>query len=243
MRILSFFNRLFKSGSKEDFASVKSFLLNGFNLKTNNLPIYNQAFTHKSYKRAQNYNNERLELLGDAVLNLILTDFLIHKFPDKKEGELSVLRSHFARRETLNNIAKQINIDKILQYSKFIKFEDASKHNIFGNALEAFIGALFFDKGYRTTNDIVVSIILEPLLKSSNIFDLEMNYKGRLLEYCQQNNISIEFNNTEIHQQKDHFFVAKVIVDGKISGEGTGNKKKTAEQLAAMEAYKSLIIR
>jgi len=237
--IFSYLNRFWIFRSNK-YIALDKYLKSTFGVHTKNLALYEQALTHKSYKRSFSHNNERLELLGDAVLSLIVTEFLLHKFPEKKEGELSIMRTHFVRRETLNSIAKLLEIDKVLKYSKFIEFEDASKHNIFGNALEALTGALFLDKGYSDTNRIIFSKVLSPVLNNTNIFELEMNYKGKLLEWCQQNSCSIEFNILESYMNKKQYFEAKVIINSQLKGTGKANKKKSAEQIASMHAYNSV---
>lgn len=218
------------------------YLKNKFNLKTKHIDIYKQAFIHKSYKHSFNFNNERLELLGDSVLNLIITKYLLEIFPDKNEGELSVIRSNIVRRDTLNTISKYLMIDSHLKYSKNIRFDDASKHSIFGNALEAFIGAVFSDKGYSITEKIVRNNIISPFFYKTDFETIEYNYKGRLLELCQQKRMNIKFDISETNVDGAQIFKVVININGIEKGRGEANRKKSAEQIASKLAYHAISI-
>ena len=126
----------------------------------NNINLYEQAFVHRSSdirtQEGQRINNERLEFLGDAILDAVVSDILFNKFPNKKEGFLSNTRSKIVKRDTLNDIAIKMGLDKLVQTS--IR---TNTHNnyIYGNAFEAFIGAIYLDQGYETCKTFILSLI------------------------------------------------------------------------------------
>ena len=182
---------------------------------------------------AKTSNNERLEYLGDAILSTIVAEYLFKKYPNKDEGFLTKMRSKIVKRKTLNEVADQMGLDVILSnYST-----GRMSNSMLGNALEALLGAIYIEFGYKKTKKYVINQIIRKYL---NIHELEMfddNYKSRLLEWCQKNNKSIDYKLVSRYKldKRDRFKVC-VSIDGTNYGESEDFNKKSAEQLASKKA-------
>lgn len=181
-------------------------------------------------------NNERLEFLGDAVLNLVVADMLYKRFEKGREGFLTNTRSKIVQRETLNKLADKIHLTDHLKYTHPIH-----SHNccMGGNALEAFIGAVYLDRGYDICARYIVKKLIIPHINLKKIAKKEVNFKSKLLEWCQKNRIKIEFNlvSTEYDEERNPIFHSVVMLAGLEGGTGTGYTKKESHQNAAKEAY------
>ncbi|WP_294177897.1 ribonuclease III [uncultured Coprobacter sp.] len=205
----------------------------------NNIKLYEQAFVHRSSdirtQEGQRINNERLEFLGDAVLSTIVADILFKKFPNKKEGFLSNTRSKIVKRDTLNDIAIKMGLDKLVQTS--IR---TNTHNnyIYGNAFEAFIGAIYLDQGYEICKTFIQDRIIAPYIDLSVIARKEVNFKSKLIEWGQKNHIDISFSLIEAFTDKENnpIFQFQAILAGTPCGIGIGYSKKEAQQNAAQIA-------
>jgi len=208
------------------------------------LQLYEIAFIHKSAsttsKNGQIINNERLEYLGDAILDAIIADYLYTKFPQSDEGFLTQLRSKIVKRKQLNKLAFKIGISSLLVSNTN---SDQSKHNLMGNAFEALIGAIYLDKGYRRTRRFVIHKILCKHLDLDKIARRESDFKSRLIEWAQKNKQDIQFvssEETEAYTQNSAF-VSRVILADQELGSGKGSSKKDAEQKAAKQALESIL--
>ncbi|MBN2668043.1 MAG: ribonuclease III [Bacteroidales bacterium] len=213
-------------------------LITGFYPK--NIHIYQQALTHKSVAQAGNngfmLDNERLEYLGDAVLDAILADFLFKKFPYENEGFLTQLRSKVVNRKQLSNLAVSIGLDNLL----FVDNKRKSVHSsIFGNAFEAFIGAIYLDKGFEKTYKYVSNDILQNHIDICELKSMESNYKSKLLEWVQKQNQLVSYRTVE-NPEKENTFISSVILEGKEHQNAIGHSKKEAEQNASFIALKAL---
>ena len=201
--------------------------------------LLTHALTHSSYANEHrldhNHCNERLEFLGDAVLSTIVADILFKKFPNKKEGFLSNTRSKIVKRDTLNDIAIKMGLDKLVQTS--IR---TNTHNnyIYGNAFEAFIGAIYLDQGYETCKTFIQDRIIAPYIDLSVIARKEVNFKSKLIEWGQKNHIDISFSLIEAFTDKENnpIFQFQAILAGTPCGIGIGYSKKEAQQNAAQIA-------
>ncbi len=201
-----------------------------------NLNLYKLAFTHKSNTSSKEayMSNERLEFLGDAILDAVISDILYKRFPYKPEGELTRYRSNVVKRASLNKIALSLHFDQML-----IVAPNANISNrMYGDMLEAFVGALYLDKGYRFTFRFVQDKIIDNLLSNED-FTKEHNYKSRLLEWGQQYRKEIVFTE-EKKDDKSDFFKSKVSVDGQHIAEGKGRTKKESHNDAAKKAIKEV---
>lgn len=212
-------------------------LRKGFGIKPRNLELYRIALIHKSastiHAKGKRVNNERLEYLGDAVLDAIVADFLFANFPTQKEGFLTKMRSRIVSRQSLNALAIEIGIDKLVVTQTTNTL--AQKH-IYGDALEAFVGALYLDKGFRETSKWILKHIFKKHINLSEVVETENDYKSRLIEWGQKKKASVVFECSELEQQRGNIplFEARIFVDGKQMGSGIGNTKKEAEQNASL---------
>lgn len=205
------------------------------------LYLYELAFLHKSAQNNGKYkfNNERLEYLGDAVLSLIIGDYLFKKYPYKDEGFLTKMRSKIVKRKTLNEVSQKMGLHKIL--GEYANGKVSS--SMAGNALEALIGAVYLDKGYHKCKNLVVNLILRKYLDIEELENVDDNYKSQLLEWAQKEGKVVNYN---LHDKdkvngRDFFKIALMIDNKKIS-ESEAYNKKAAEQRASLLAIKRLKI-
>lgn len=205
-----------------------------------NIGLYELALVHKSasirHKDGTLINNERLEYLGDSILDAIISDYLFSLFPNKDEGFLSKIRSKIVKRKHLNLIAEKIGIQQLLVSNTDNCGE--IKH-IYGDAFEALIGAVYLDKGYEKTMYFIVHQLIARHINLDEIINSESDYKSRIIEWAQKNHKDILFENEELYQEsgKSPIFVSRVRVAYECLGEGRGSSKKEAEQNAAEDAY------
>jgi ribonuclease-3 len=233
--IRKFYNHYFSS-DKQFARSVADVV--GFT--PSNLQIFKQAFSHKSASDPRLHtvtSNERLEYLGDSLLSTIVAEYLFQKYPNSDEGFLTKMRSKIVKRKTLNRIADDMGIDVILQENNDTRLSESMK----GNALEALVGAIYLEKGFNCTKDIVVKKILRRHLNIRDLEDNDDNYKSQLLEFCQKNGNEIDYRVIERFkmENRDRFKIA-VYVNGKEIASGEDFNKKSAEQNASFKALKSL---
>lgn len=201
-----------------------------------NIEIYKQALLHKSSSikagKGKLLNNERLEFLGDAILDAVVADIVYKKFEGKREGFLTNTRSKIVQRETLNRVAVQIGLDKLIIYTT-----RQSSHNSYmcGNAFEALIGAIYLDRGYRACKKFMEERIINQYLDLEKISRKEVNFKSKLIEWSQKNKFSIEFSLTgqAVDSDQNPTFDTLVLVEGIAAGTGKGYSKKESQQEAA----------
>ena len=204
-----------------------------------NLYLYKLAFIHSSaplkLHNGSLVNNERLEFLGDAILEAIVSDVIYKQFPYKNEGFLSKVRARIVQRDTLNLIAVNLGIPQLL---KSMINKDNNTLNPFGNALEALLGAIYLDKGYNRTKKYVLNKILSDSSLTKEIITNGTDYKSQILEWGQKNKKEIIFSNEEMpyNHQNDHLFLSTLTINNKKAGSGKGMSKKEAEQNAAEQA-------
>ncbi len=203
-----------------------------------NIEIYQQALLHKSSSikagKGRLLNNERLEFLGDAILDAVVADIVYKKFEGKREGFLTNTRSKIVQRETLNRVAVQIGLDKLIIYTT-----RQSSHNSYmcGNAFEALIGAIYLDRGYRACKKFMEERIINQYLNLEKISRKEVNFKSKLIEWSQKNKFNIEFNLTgqSVDEAQNPIFETQVLVENIAAGTGKGYSKKESQQEAAHE--------
>lgn len=230
------FNRFFSS-DKEFAHQIRELI--GFT--PSNLAVFKLAFRHSSFDPEANSNNERLEYLGDAVLDTIISTFLFKKYPKKGEGFLTETRSKIVSRKKLGEIAHTLGLQDYLAYNQ--NYVTVSP-TMMGNALEALIGAVFVDAGYDKTKTFVMQQIIVPYIDLEVLQQTEFNYKSKLLEWSQKYNKDVKF---ELLEQKvvdghNRVFTVGIKVDGKIVSKGNGKNKKTAQKEAARHAFAKLEI-
>ncbi len=208
----------------------------------NKLYLYQLAFLHKSIKDKikDQYTNERLEYLGDAILSSIVGEYLFKKYPTKDEGFLTKMRSKIVKRKTLNDISSRMGIDDILSDYAVGKITGAMA----GNALEAVIGAIYLDLGYKKTQRFIINNILRNHINFEELETKDDNYKSRLLEWAQKEGKTVNFVLKEQNKVngRDLFKIAIEVDDKQISKSQAYNKK-TAEQKASHLAVKKFKIK
>lgn len=201
-----------------------------------NIEIYQQALLHKSSPikagKGRLLNNERLEFLGDAILDAIVADIVYKKFEGKREGFLTNTRSKIVQRETLNRVAVEIGLDKLIKYTT-----RQSSHNSYmcGNAFEALIGAIYLDRGYRACKKFMEERIINQYLNLEKISRKEVNFKSKLIEWSQKNKFCVEFNLIEqsLDSDQNPIFETQITVENIPAGTGKGYSKKESQQEAA----------
>lgn len=193
-------------------------------------PSLNNGFRH---------SNERLEYLGDAVLGSVVADFLFKKFPFKDEGFLTEMRSRIVSRSNLNSLSRKLGIDRLVEASKD---NNVTHSSILGDAFEAFIGAVYLDKGYRFTQKVIVNQIIQTHLDVEELMATEINFKSRIIEWAQKEKKTAEFRLVEEQDKgkKHKLYVVRLEIDHMEAGLGRDFSIKKAEQQAAQQAWEKL---
>jgi ribonuclease III len=216
--------------------NISQAIRNIFGFKPSNVALYRLAFRHKSVATHQNngfrHSNERLEYLGDAVLGSVIADFLFKKFPYKDEGFLTEIRSRIVSRHNLNSLSRKLGLDKLVQTSRENQTLGTS---VLGDAFEAFIGAIYLDKGYRFTYNTIVTKIIHNHLDLDDLVSKEVNFKSKLIEWAQKERKNVEFELAEEIEdsKKIKIYVVNVLVDKEVISTGKDYAIKKAEQNAA----------
>lgn len=254
--ILNLFDRM-----KLPFRKNKEFLSALYDILgfyPHNIEIYRIAFSHKSlsYRRdadskkggkdrkannrdrkprsentSKPLNNERLEYLGDAVLETIVSDILFHHFPHKREGFLTSTRSKIVQREALNRLAADMGLEKLILAAQGTRM---SHTNIGGNAFEALMGAIYLDRGFKTCQWFINNRVIGRYVDLDNVAQKEVNFKSKLLEWSQKNRININFKDTACDGEKG--FRTVISIEGITIARGSGRSKKESQQEASKEA-------
>lgn len=204
---------------------------------------YQQALLHKSTSlrsdKGRPLNNERLEFLGDAILDAIVGDIVYNYFEGRREGFLTNTRSKIVQRETLNKLAVEIGLDKLVKYSS-----RSSSHNsyMYGNAFEAFIGAIYLDQGYDRCKQFMEEKIFKNYIDLDKMSRKEVNFKSKLIEWSQKEKVEVSFELIEQFLDEDYnpMFHTEVRVEGISAGTGRGYSKKESQQNAAQMALKKI---
>lgn len=207
-----------------------------------NYRLYQQALIHKSasrrFSKERDIHNERLEFLGDAILDSVIAEHLYKNYPGKDEGFLTQLRSKIVNRETLRRVAVKMGIGELIIAS-------ISKDNhkgLFGDTLEAIIGAIYLDKGYRKVRKFILKRIINYHLNVSKLSETEMDFKSRIIEWGQKSKKDINFTCQEQLNGNENspVFISHLLVFDDIVGMGIGKSKKEAEQNAAKQAIQMI---
>jgi ribonuclease-3 len=209
-----------------------------------NIFLYKMAFRHRSVASELNggikNSNERLEYLGDAVLGAVIADYLFKKFPYKEEGFLTQMRSKIVSRDNLNKLSEKMGVGKLLVIDKV---SISNKSSVSGNAFEAFIGAIYLDKGYNFTKKTIIKRIIKYHIDIEELESTELNFKSRLIEWAQKERKTVEFSlEKEEGKGRSKLFHVNVLIDKNIKGKGVDFSKKKAEQYASEDALRKIII-
>ncbi len=202
--------------------------------------LYELAFIHKSASitdsKGNPVNYERLEYLGDAVMGVIIAEFLYRQYPERNEGFLTKMRSKIVNGDHLSLLTQQMGLSLLLDNR--IQNEQANRH-ILGDTFEALIGAIYLDKGYRRTRRFVLRRVVKKHIDLVELERNETNFKSQLIEWAQKNRKEVTFY-TDIEPYDPTHFISFVSINDTLFGSGTGISKKEAEQSAALETLKEL---
>lgn len=247
-KISSLFSNIFRKNSKADYLSENDILQieARLNYQFQNKALIIQALKHRSFLSVSNesrlMSNERLELLGDAVLGMVVTEYLYNKYPIKEEGELTSIKSLLVSRKILAKIAKNIGVgEAMLLNDAEERAGGRHRSSILADAIEAIIGAIYLDGGL----DTVVMFINDKLFAQCDEIvaaEHNKNFKSMLLEYSQSKNMGLPQYIVKHEEGPDHdkVFTIEVLINNQVLGMGKGNSKKRAEQMSAKNALKKL---
>lgn len=225
---------------QEPYLSLKKIL--GFTPRR--IELYEMALRHRSATskndKGEVENNERLEFLGDAVLTSIVSDVLYHRYKNKTEGFLTNARSNIVKRNTLNKISQEIGLANLVITNKKTQFKTDT--NIYGNTLEAFVGAVYLDVGYEKCAQFVKEKLLVSREHMMNIAEDNKNFKSELLEWCQQKHYSMDFKllSDVVDNRNRHTFTSELLINDQSVCTGIGTTKRASEQQACKEALKKI---
>lgn len=234
--------KLFSNPRKELFYSFYNVL--GFFPR--NIDYYQLAVRHRSKPlKTDNgtmLNNERLEFLGDSVLNSVVSDILYHQYTAEQEGFLTNARSRIVKRDTLNELCLKINLDKLIVATKFLNSQKERNFNILGNTLEALIGAIYLDYGYYKTMDFVKMKLFPVLKELEHITQTIENPKSQLIEWCQKYHLQFDFIliDETVGANNLHNFISQLEIEGITISRGHGASKKESQQNASIEALRRI---
>lgn len=225
---------------KSENSKLAAYVKEYFGFKPGQIQLYEQALRHSSVAVRENggikNSNERLEFLGDAVLDCIIANYLYANYPNKTEGDLTKMKAKIVSRRNLNAIGLDVKLPEYLD----LNLGGQEVHqSIIGNALEAIVGAIYLDKGFDVTEKILIKLLKKQGLNLK--IHMDSDYKSKLHEWCQKEKKPLGFR--VLHEEQDAGktkYVVAVIVDGTEKGMGEGKSKKSAEQLAAQQACMSI---
>jgi ribonuclease-3 len=207
-----------------------------------NIALYEEAFLHTSaaeFDKGKRHHNERLEFLGDAVLDAIVADILYKYFPNHREGFLTNTRSKIVQRDNLNHIAEKLGLNKMLVLTTRLHTRN---NYVYGNALEALIGAIYLDQGYRKCYRFIDEVLIRKHINLDSIARKKVNFKSSLIEWSQKNKLEIVFDVIETFTDSDGnpIFQSEAILLNHRIGVGIGYSKKESQQNAAKAAIRKL---
>ena len=218
---------------------IRRYFKNIFGFRVRNVEPFRIALIHKSVSSNDaiggRLNNERLEYLGDAILGSIIADFLYHKYPLESEGVLTRMRSKLVNRNRLNNLARKLGLPEMMRMDSHITSNTPN-----GNALEAVVGAIYIDQGFKRTYDIIIHNIFLTFLDMNEVYAEDDDYKSRILIWAQQNRHKVTFDIQNEDKGRDHLYRAILSIDGKECAQALGQSVKKAEQAAAEKALAAM---
>lgn len=236
--LLKNFVKAYLSKEKKLRISIK----NIFGFYPGNIFLYKLALRHKSASLDKingfKINNERLEYLGDAILGAVVADYLFKRFPYENEGFLTEMRSKIVSRLSLNKLSYKLGLTKLILSS-----DTKNGHNksAGGDAFEAFVGALYLDKGYEFSKKIIINRIVTVHFDIDNLLNADINYKSKMIEWSQKEKHELRFNVVEeIKSKHNKQYIVETVVDGKKISKGRDFSIKGAEKLSAEKAWAKL---
>ena len=218
--------------SENDLVIIK-FIIRNFGYRPTDLNIFKKALRHKSLSSGDLNSNERLEFLGDAILDAVVAEYLYNKFPGDDEGYLTKLKSKIVNRKTLSEIGEKMGLREVIKYSQSRTINLSA---IEGNAFEALIGAIYLDGGFNKAKVSLQNFIFRKFVDINKLLEVEIDFKSRLFIWCQKKRLTLEFVlHSEENIEGSWLYTIRVAINKKEYGEGKGSTKKEAEQLASKE--------
>ena len=230
---------LFKPSKSKEELELIGFILKKFGYRPKELRYFFKAITHKSFRNQEiEFSNERLEFLGDAVLDSVVADYLFVKFEDEDEGYLTRIKSKIVNRKTLSDIGEAMNIREILRYNQA---RSINLNTLEGNAFEAILGAIYLDGGYDSVKKSVQNYVFRNYVNINRLLEEEIDFKSKLFIWCQKKKLQLSFDVLkEVNTGSGWVYEVEVEINGKKYGRGKGGAKKLAEQVAAKETLELL---
>jgi ribonuclease-3 len=230
---------LFTKKKTEEELKIIKFIIQKFGYRPKDLTYFTKAITHKSYVSSDpSITNERLEFLGDAMLDAFVADFLFKRFKDEDEGYLTRVKSKIVNRKTLSEIGETMGIREILRYNQARSINLSSLE---GNAFEAILGAIYLDGGYNSVQNSVENFVFQKYVNLTRLLEEEIDFKSKLFIWCQKKKLNLEFIVlTEINQGGSWVYEIETNINNIKYGRGKGGSKKIAEQGAAKETLQLL---
>ncbi|GAB4383949.1 MAG: hypothetical protein Kow0075_16030 [Salibacteraceae bacterium] len=232
-------SRIFRKTTARE-REIRSYLRHNWGINASELTIYMQALRHRSVVGTGLFEhtdcNERLELLGDAILDAVVTEFLYKQFPQATEGELTKIRSRIVSRDSLGVVGMRSGLYKMVEMKIG---PDDNREKIVGNAVEAWLGAIFLDKGFAMVKTSIENFLINQYIDLDEVVNKPSDYKSMLLEWAQQNRQRVNYT-THTCQGDPSAFVCLITINGTLSAKAQERSKKRAEQAAARQACKTI---
>lgn len=236
---MQFLVKLFGKKKTTDQLDLIRFVISRFGYRPKDITIFEKAITHKSFSNnTDESSNERLEFLGDAVIDVVVAEFLFNRFPQEDEGYLTKIKSKMVSRKTLADIAEEMDMRTVLRYHKG---RSINLNTLEGNAFEAMMGAIYLDGGYEAARKSMKNYVFRNYMDIHKLLEEEIDFKSKLFIWSQKNKYNLEFNVIS-EENLGHTWNYKVIVaiNEQNYGLGSGSSKKIAEQAAAKETLELL---
>ena len=231
---------MFRNKRTEGELKLYRFILKKFGYRPKRIAYFQKAVTHRSHinEEGHDYSNERLEYLGDAILDSITAEYLFLKFPENDEGALTKLKSKIVNRKNLSKLGEDIGIREVLLYNKSRSINISTLE---GNAFEAIVGAIYLDGGYEKTKKILNEYVFRKYLDFNQILHEEIDFKSKLYIWCQRKKLKLYFKLvSEEHTEGQWQYTIVVQINNQDYGIGKGKSKKVAEQNASKETFELL---
>ena len=230
--------QLIFSFRKSDFEKSVDMLI-GY--RSTKMVLFHTAFNHRSLKENPSENNERMEFLGDAIISSVVAEYLFKKYPYKGEGFLTEMRSKMVNRQQLNHIAIQMGLKKMTRFNKLDGGLKSSQ--IFGNTLEALVGAIYLDKQYEFTKKWIIEKMIQPYLFMDELEQIDINIKNKIIGWALKQGKQIDFVLADEQLEgRRRLFTINIVIDGEVITSQKGFTKKDASQIAAQKAIEILQI-
>jgi ribonuclease-3 len=209
--------------------------------RSTKMVLFHTAFNHRSLKENPSENNERMEFLGDAIISSVVAEYLFKKYPYKGEGFLTEMRSKMVNRQQLNHIAIQMGLKKMTRFNKLDGGLKSSQ--IFGNTLEALVGAIYLDKQYDFTKKWIIEKMIQPYLFMDELEQIDINIKNKIIGWALKQGKQIDFVLADEQLEgRRRLFTINIVIDGEVVTSQKGFTKKDASQIAAQKAIEILQI-